>query len=114
MTMNWADCVDRLRELRTWSNDWDGLGSPAPRASALDDAERFLGISQGSIAGSPVRIVPTPDGALLFEWQSADKIVEAICAGDKIIKFTASYPGGTMIEWCLSIADDHEDAKRAQ
>ncbi len=66
----WAQCVDDLLAVRRLKDDWDGLGAQAPAGDLVDSAIDLLQIlmNQDELP-PPTRIVATPTGTVLFEWQ---------------------------------------------
>jgi hypothetical protein len=66
----WEQQEDRLLELRRLPDNWDDEGGRAPapdvaaRVSQLLREFRLVGTHP-----APSRIVPTPDGGLILEWQ---------------------------------------------
>jgi hypothetical protein len=77
-TQPWDSLLDRLLEIRTLKDDWDGLGAAAPRPEIVDSAIRFLKfLRRGQVSPPPSRVAPSSNGAVLFEWQSGGSYKEA-------------------------------------
>ncbi len=66
----WNHAIDKLLEIRSLTDDWDGEGAPAPECKLVDSAIRLAGWMQGKDMRPPSRIVAGPTGTVVFEWQS--------------------------------------------
>ena len=56
---------DRLRELSKLPEDWDGLGAKQPKPEVIDSILALV-----SLRGGPSRIVASPSGSIVLEWQA--------------------------------------------
>ena len=56
---------DRLRELSKLPEDWDGLGAKQPKPEVIDSILALV-----SLRGGPSRIVVSPSGSIVLEWQT--------------------------------------------
>ena len=56
---------DRLRELSKLPEDWDGLGAKQPKPAVIDSILELV-----SLRGGPSRIVVSPSGSIVLEWQA--------------------------------------------
>ncbi len=67
--LRWNDRIDDLLDIRRLTDDWDGLGAPAPKPRLVDSAIMLAGWMRGRGVLPPARIVPGLTGTVLFEWQ---------------------------------------------
>ena len=65
----WTACEQRLYEISKLTDDWDGLGADAPDVDAKDTAFKFLGVLRARRDPPPHRIIASPEGSIVFEWQ---------------------------------------------
>lgn len=65
----WTDRIDDLLDIRRLTDDWDGLGAPAPAPRLVDSAIMLAGWMRGRGVLPPARIVPGLTGTVIFEWQ---------------------------------------------
>jgi hypothetical protein len=61
--------VDRLRDL---GDDWDGAGAERPSAELVDSARGLALVFQGRNLPAPSRVVASPEGSVILEWQFDD------------------------------------------
>jgi hypothetical protein len=74
----WKQRTDDLLRIRSIKHDWDGLGAEAPKSALVDSAIDLLKkLRSPDELGPPTRIVATPAGTVLFEWQYEDVYIEA-------------------------------------
>ncbi len=66
----WAQRLERLLSIRSLREDWDGDGAGAPIPEVVDAAIYFLDrIHHSEDLPIPDRIVPSPNGTVVIEWQ---------------------------------------------
>lgn len=82
----WAQWFENLLSIRSLQDDWDGDGADAPTPEVVDAASRFLNaIRRSKQFPVPNRIVPSPNGTVVIEWQLPNIYIEAeITAADTI------------------------------
>lgn len=74
----WGELTDDLLRIRSIERDWDGLGAETPDGALVDYAIDLLKeLRRADELCPPTRIVATPAGTVLFEWQYDDGYVEA-------------------------------------
>jgi hypothetical protein len=72
---DWAKQEARIAEIRELKGDWDEEGATAPDRALLDSAYALLRKQRMSEKWpGPSRIVPSPDGAIIIEWQTPTAI----------------------------------------
>lgn len=74
---------DKLLDILTLSDDWDGLGSAAPTKTVFDRAVRLMDLCRDQWRAADV-VRPTPDGLVCFEWREEGLHVEAEIDEDEI------------------------------
>jgi hypothetical protein len=96
----WRRLKDRLHEIRELDENWDGLRGRAPRSDAVDSIFALLQILQDSDE-MPTRIAPSPDGAVIIEWQNAGGYASLEVEAPFVGQFMLEQPGQPTIhnEW---------------
>jgi hypothetical protein len=73
----WVLRSRELQSLRKLEDNWDGNGAEAPLPELIENAIEFFAFYRESRKVSPPdRIVASPNGSIVFEWQSADTYME--------------------------------------
>ena len=73
----WVSSANRLNDFDRLVDDWDGLGATAPDQDVIESAKIFLSLKRKRDPESPPsRVLATPDGSVIFEWQSGSTIFE--------------------------------------
>lgn len=99
----WVQLTDDLLRIRSVERDWDGLGAEAPDGALVDSAIDLLKkLRRADELRPPTRIVATPAGTVLFEWQydgvyCEAEIVEPYCAD-----WMLERPGEQTAHWTIS------------
>jgi hypothetical protein len=74
----WRERELELAMIREFGDDWDGRGSDAPTASALDAAALFLAIyKKDHLENPPARLALSSSGFLNVDWLDGDALVRA-------------------------------------
>lgn len=66
----WVALERHLLTFHSLGDDWDGLGAETPSPETVDLAFSLLRFFKGELPEPPRRVAPTPDGAIVFEWQN--------------------------------------------
>jgi hypothetical protein len=64
----WRSVFAAINAMAELSDDWDGDGAIAPPAQVLKNASRIAEILQSNDEPVPMRVVPTVNGTVVFEW----------------------------------------------
>jgi hypothetical protein len=77
---------DRLAQLHTCPNDWDGPGTVAPSHELLQAIEPLLDqfLSEPHDLPRP-RIYPTPNGHVQLEWSISPWAIDVQCSLDALV-----------------------------
>ena len=74
----WDRRLEDLLSIRSLRDDWDGDGAEAPIPELMDTAIALLGwFRRSGHFPVPSRIVPSPNGTVVIEWESPDMYLEA-------------------------------------
>lgn len=68
--------IRRIRDLKVYSNGWNGPGSVSASPEAIDDAEVFARKLFAACAVDPPHITLTSDGEVNFYWRSQKGTVD--------------------------------------
>jgi hypothetical protein len=68
----WAPAVIKLVEFQFLADDWDGQGALAPSHDMLASAIGLAYTLHQQEIEPPSRVVPGPEGSIIFEWQEPD------------------------------------------
>ena len=94
----WLRVRDMLHEMLDLPDDWDGMGAEAPRRDVVADAIDVLDTARHREDWPPpTRVVATPDGSIIIEWQTILRCLE----------IEIEHPG--QVEWMLSFHDGGSD-----
>ena len=95
MNQAWSQRTDDLLSIRRLKDDWDGLGARAPDAQLVDSAIDLLKLLmyQDQLP-PPHRIVATPTGTLLLEWQMGPIYLESEITSPYHAEWMLEHPGG--------------------
>lgn len=98
--MQWRVMLNRVWAIgRIYQDDWDGEGAERPSRGAIIAASVFLEKQYSLNTAPPSRIVPTPLGAILVEWQDGDIYVEAEINDQWIIEWMRRDATGRYTHW---------------
>lgn len=95
-TSTWINDLYRIMSL---SEDWDGLGAVAPSPLALRAAIELLEQLVSDDVPPPDRVLPTPMGAILIEWQRKEAYLEATVTRTGAIEWMLESPPGSYEHW---------------
>ncbi len=99
----WKERTDDLLRIRGVERDWDGLGAEAPDAALVDSAIDLLKeLHSADELPPPTRIVATPGGTVLFEWQYDDGYEEAEIVEPYRAEWMLERPGERPVHWMTS------------
>ncbi|HYT93928.1 MAG TPA: hypothetical protein VEL76_34735 [Gemmataceae bacterium] len=68
----WEPTVAKLVAFQQLGDDWDGQGAVAPSYEQLTSAVGLAYTLYQQGVGPPSRVVPGPEGSVIFEWQDPD------------------------------------------
>lgn len=66
--LNAREVAERLAEIAALEDNWDDAGTPKISPGVIESAYRFM----NSGYPTPEKIVPTPDGSIIFAWSGLD------------------------------------------
>ncbi len=99
----WKERTDDLLRIRSTEHDWDGLGAEAPDDALVDSAISLLKmLRRESDMPPPTRIVATPGGTVLFEWQYDGVYIEAEIVEPYCAEWMLERPGEQTAHWTMS------------
>ena len=68
----WTAVVEKIVTFQQLGNDWDGYGAEAPSGAVVESAVGLAYCFQENGVRPPQRVVPSPGGEIVFEWQEPD------------------------------------------
>jgi hypothetical protein len=91
------------------NDNWDGNGSVAPDAIVFDNAKKFLSELPLSILNelTSSKIVPTPYGTLVFDWEKGFNLVSIEIGNNEIGFFTDFIDGQNAASDGIPINENH-------
>ena len=96
----WRRGIEDLLAMRALPDDWDGLGAEAPPRDVIDSAIDLVRTRRNDPdAPPPVRIVSSPNGSVVLEWQMAGAYYEAEIAEPYHAEWMFEPPGGPAEHW---------------
>lgn len=103
---DWQATISNLNKLATLEDDWDFEGAERPKPAALEIAVSLINAltTQNSLP-EPSRILPTPEGGLIFEWKVSKLYIEAEITPDKCIEWMTHHEDGTFSHEEQRLAD---------
>ncbi len=63
----WNEILESLQKFDDYQDDWDGMGSPAPKPEILHSAKLLASKLQGIEHPAPDRVLVSVDGTICFE-----------------------------------------------
>jgi len=106
IAIRWIDRENDLKAIRSYRDDWDGMGASAPSPQLVDAAIRILKKIQydGSLS-APSAVSGTPLGCITLEWRFSDgRYLEAELIDPQHIEWMEE-AGGEIKEWPETIYD---------
>jgi hypothetical protein len=82
--------------------DWDGMSSVKPDAGCLSAARRFIARIKDNperCLTAPMRVLPSPQGTICFEWFYGDTRHEAEFLDEQTIEWMMTSPGSVARHW---------------
>ena len=97
--VEWRDHFDELNQLAALQTNWDGEGAEGPSRVVMRSVENLLGRLYSLNEPPPSRIVATPDGTVVIEWQ--DNLVYRECevVDPGRAEWLVQYPDGLSATW---------------
>jgi hypothetical protein len=86
----WEKIEGTLRGMRRLKDGWDGAGAEAPRREVVDSAISFLRELRERGTPRPSRVVASPNGAVVIEWQMDGTYREAEIAEPERVEWMLS------------------------
>jgi hypothetical protein len=68
----WEPAVQAMAAFQYLGDDWDGQGARAPSEEVLQSAIGLAYTLHKQGVDPPSRVVPGPEGSVIFEWQDAE------------------------------------------
>ena len=91
---SWREHELELASIREFGENWDGRGSDAPTAAAMDAAALFLAIWKKKDHGNPpARIALSPSGFLSVDWLDGNALLRADIEDQNEIEWMRAIPG---------------------
>jgi len=104
--MQWSRITRELKEIKQLSDDWDGLGATAPTLNTWQRASQVFNAMRENSAsdyGPPTRVVPSPEGTIVFEWQFQSLFISAEVSDDNCIYWMFAADGDRSRHWSQCI-----------
>jgi len=107
---NWSRIIDALLGMYALTDNWDGLGAEAPGADLLSSAMDLVQLlCEEPTNQIPSRIVPTPIGTILLEWQTAGQYEEWEISEPYLAECMLKEPGKPARHWQVQRHSAHPD-----
>ena len=107
---DWEALAEAMRAIERLEDDWDDLGSSAPTQEVSASAFVFFDwLRQWDPTNPPDRILASPTGSYIFEWQPEGMVVEAEIQDPWIVEFSVKQHSEEPEYWQLRLA--RESAK---
>jgi hypothetical protein len=102
----WEPAVQKMVALKNLGDDWDGQGARTPTEEILASAIGLAYTLRAQGVDPPSRVVPGPEGSVIFEWQSADgSYTEVEIVGWLAAEVMLIEPGQPAKHWTLPTED---------
>jgi hypothetical protein len=103
----WRERELELAAIREFSDDWDGRGSAAPTAGAVNAAALFLTICKKiNASDAPARISLGPDGFVSVEWLYGETLISAEVQSNNEIEWMKATAGEKTEFFSTPLADE--------
>lgn len=98
----WEPAVQKMVAFQHLGDDWDGQGAQAPSEEVLKSAIGLAYTLYQQGIDPPSRVVPGPDGSVIFEWQDPDgTYTEVEVVGWLVAEVMLIEPGHPAKHWTL-------------
>jgi hypothetical protein len=98
----WEPAVEKMVEFQNLGDDWDGEGAQAPSEEVLKSAIGLAFTLHQQGVDPPSRVVPGPEGSVIFEWQDPDgTYTEVEIVGWLVAELMVIEPGKPAKHWTL-------------
>lgn len=98
----WEPAVQQMVAFQHLGDDWDGQGARAPSEEVLQSAIGLAYTLHQQGVDPPSRVVPGPEGSVIFEWQDADgTYTEVENVGWLVAEVMLIEPGQPAKHWTL-------------
>jgi len=71
-TSPWELAVQTVIQFQQLGDNWDGQGAPGPSPELLASAIGLASLLNEQGVAPPSRVVPGPEGSVIFEWQEPE------------------------------------------
>lgn len=110
----WEDSLKELLAIRLLDDDWDGMGATAPLPELIDIGVYLLDlVHQRGTLPPTSRIVASPSGNIVFEWQLDSFYLEAEITDIHHAEWMMETPGHPTEHWREEIESRHEPRTEA-
>ena len=100
LNTEWMNKFKDLISIRSLDDNWDSEGAEAPMPELIDSAIELLEILKNKgYVSPPVRIVATPDGTVIFEWQNEIEYMEVEISEPYYAEWMLEKPDAPMEHW---------------
>lgn len=100
---SWKKMLNRLNSLRSLSDNWDDEGSEAPNSDIITGAFLLLNELHAMDYHPPSRILPSPQGTIVIEWQIDDCYIEAEIESLHRAEWMKRTREGTISHWITEL-----------
>lgn len=98
----WEPAVQKMVAFQHLGDDWDGQGARAPSEEMLKSAIGLAYTLHQQGVDPPSRVVPGPEGSVIFEWQDPDgTYTEVEVVGWLVAEVMLIEPGQPAKHWML-------------
>lgn len=98
----WEPAVQEMVAFQHLGDDWDGQGAQAPSEEVLKSAIGLAYTLRQQGVDPPSRVVPGPEGSVIFEWQDPDgTYAEVEIVGWLVAEVMLIEPGQPVKHWTL-------------
>ena len=96
----WLRVVRRIHGMQALRDDWDGLGAIAPSLETIRQALLLAEVKwRTNDYAAPTRVVASPAGTIVLEWQQGSTYTEAEVAEENRSEWMQIAPGSPAKHW---------------
>ena len=95
----WRARFRDIDQITLLQENWDGEGAEIPNYALLQSVKDLLHRMYSRQEPPPSRIMPTPDGTIVIEWQAQQTYRECEVAEPYHAEWFVRYPDGTSVAW---------------